>query len=103
MWALRYLAETEASRVASIDAECDSFTDATNFAGTTLTASKCNAEEAWSYGADTWSVSAGIQNVLDEKPALVDMDAGSNRLGRVTSSGYDQFGRTFFLTLTKAF
>jgi iron complex outermembrane receptor protein len=109
MWALRYLAETEASRVASIDAECDSFTDATNFAGTTLTASKCNAEEAWyndlsaSYGADTWSVSAGVQNVLDEKPALVDMDAGSNRLGRVTSSGYDQFGRTFFLTLTKAF
>lgn len=109
MWALRYLAGTHASRVASIDAECDSFTDATNFAGNDLTASKCNAEEAWyndlsaTYGADTWSLSAGISNVFDEQPALVDMDAGSNRLGRVTSSGYDQFGQTFFLTFTKAF
>ncbi len=109
VWSLRYIAETHASRVASIDAECNSFTDATNFAGTTLTASYCVAEEAWyndlsaTYSADTWSVSAGINNVLDEEPPLIDMDAGSNRLGRVTSSGYDQFGQTFFVTLTMGF
>ena len=109
IWSLRYLAETHASRVATIDAECDSFDDATNRVGVTPTASFCVAEEAWyndisaTYLADTWSVSAGINNVADESPPIVDMSAGSNRLGRVTSSGYDQFGQTFFLNLTLGF
>ncbi len=109
VWALRYLADTHASRVASIDAECDSFDDSTEIAGTTPTASVCTADEAWyndisaTYAADTWSVSAGINNVADEEPPIVDMSAGSNRLGRVTSSGYDQFGRTLFVNATFGF
>ena len=109
VWALRYLAETHASSVASIDAECDSFDDSTEIAGTTPTAAVCTAAEAWyndisaTYSGDTWSVSAGINNVADEEPPLVDMSVGSNRLGRVTSSGYDQFGRTLFVTLTMGF
>jgi iron complex outermembrane receptor protein len=106
---LRYLAETHASRVASIDAECDSFNDATNIAGTIPTASVCTAAEAWyndlsaTYGNDRWSVSAGVNNIFDKQPPLIDMSAGSNRLGRVTSSGYDQFGRTLFLGATVGF
>ena len=109
VWGLRYLSETHASDVASIDGECESFTDATNFAGTTPTASLCTADEGWyndlsaTYRADTWTVSGGVNNVFDEDPPLIDMDAGSNRLGRLTSSGYDQVGQTFFLNATKSF
>jgi iron complex outermembrane receptor protein len=109
VWGLRYLSETHTSDVASIDAECDSFDDSTSFAGTTPTASVCTADEAFyndlsaTYYADTWTVSAGVNNVFDEEPPLVDMSAGSNRLGRVTSSGYDQFGQTFFLNATMSF
>ena len=109
VWALRYLSGTQASTVASIDAECDSFDDSTEIAGTTPTAPVCTADEGWyndiaaTYSADRWSVSAGINNMFDEEPPIVDMSAGSNRLGRMTSSGYDQFGRTFFLTGTYGF
>ena len=109
VWALRYLAGTHASRVASIDAECDDFVDQTHFDLINPTASFCVAEEAWyndlsaTYQADSWTVSVGVNNVADEQPPLVDMDAGSNRLGRVTSSGYDQFGRTLFVTATFGF
>ncbi len=109
VWALRYISDTHASTVASIDAECDSFDDSTEIAGTTPTAPVCTAAEGWfndiaaTYSADRWSVSAGINNLADEEPPIVDMSAGSNRLGRVTSSGYDQFGRTFFVTATMGF
>jgi len=109
VWSARYIADTEASRVASIDAECDSFDDATNRAGNTPTASLCTADSAVyhdlsaTYHGDTWLVSAGMTNVADKQPPIVDMSAGSNRLGRVTSSGYDQFGRTFFVTATIGF
>jgi iron complex outermembrane receptor protein len=109
VWNLRYLSDTHASRVASIDAECDSFDDATSIAGTTPTASVCTADEAFyndfaaTYYADNWTVSLGVNNAFDEEPPIVDMGAGSNRLGRVTSSGYDQFGRTFFLNATTSF
>jgi iron complex outermembrane receptor protein len=109
VWALRYISDTHTSTVASIDAECDSFDDSTEIAGTTPTAPVCTADEGWyndlaaTYSADRWSVSAGVNNVADEQPPIVDMSAGSNRLGRVTSSGYDQFGRTFFVTATYGF
>ena len=108
-WLLRYMSGTHASDVAIIDAECDSFTDSTNIAGTTPTASVCTAASAWyndlsfSYFADTWVVTGGIKNIFDEEPPIIDMNAGSNRLGRVTSSGYDQFGRAFFMNATKTF
>jgi len=108
-WWLRYISGTHTSDVATIDAECDSFTDATNFAGSTPTASLCTADEAFyhdlsaTYLADTWTVSAGVRNVFDKEPPIVDMDAGSNRLGRITSSGYDQFGRSIYLNATKSF
>jgi iron complex outermembrane receptor protein len=110
-WLLRYLSKTRASDVATIDAECtdDDFTNPTNFAGMTPMRSLCTAGDRWyndftvSYFANTWVLSGGVKNAFDTKPPLVDMDAGSNRLGRLTSSGYDQFGRSFFLTGTKTF
>jgi iron complex outermembrane receptor protein len=108
-WLMRYISETQASDVASIDAECGIYTDSTEIAGNTPTASVCTADDAWyhdlslTYYADTWVVSGGIRNLFDDDPPIVDMDAGSNRLGRVTSSGYDQFGRSLFLNATKSF
>lgn len=46
---------------------------------------------------------AGINNVFDKQPPLISTALGSNRGNRVTSSGYDQIGRSFFFTLTGAF
>ena len=48
-------------------------------------------------------VTFGVNNMFDEDPATVSRGAGSNRLNRVTSSGYDQFGRSWFLNVTKGF
>jgi len=48
-------------------------------------------------------VSGGVNNLADEEPAYISQGAGSNRGGRITASGYDQFGRSYFLSLTKSF
>lgn len=111
-WVARFIDETTADAVArsAQGADCDNFQVRPDILDTTeATAAVCDADSAWyhdlsaTYTRDTWSVTGGIRNVADEQPPLIDDDAGSNRLNRVTSSGYDQFGRRFFVNVTKAF
>lgn len=56
-----------------------------------------------SYTADTWTMTAGARNILNKTPPLIDDGEGPNRNNAVTSSGYDFFGRTFFVTARKSF
>lgn len=53
---------------------------------------------ALSWARDQYSISAGINNLTDEKPPLIDDSEGPNRNNAVSSTGYDFFGRTFFVT-----
>ena len=75
---------------------------------TEATANVCDADSRWyndlsaTYAQDTWNVTAGIKNIADETPPLIARSAGSNRMNRVTSSGYEQYGRQFFLMFNKA-
>jgi len=57
------------------------------------------------YGSDSWSVSAGVNNLFDENPPIVRSvgGQGSNRNGAVTSSGYDLIGRSYFASLQFGF
>jgi len=50
------------------------------------------------YGRQAYSVTAGVSNLFDEDPPLIAIFSGPQRNNAVTSSGYDLFGRTFFLT-----
>lgn len=51
----------------------------------------------WTPSGD-FSTTAGIRNLADEKPAQVSTGLGNDRGGRMTGSGYDQVGRTYFLS-----
>ncbi|CAN5245352.1 TonB-dependent receptor [soil metagenome] len=107
LWIARYQSGTEAGREARLDADCGVFDDDLDLAGTVETTPLCSADSAVyhdfaaTYLRDTWAVSFGINNAFDEEPPLVNIGVGSNRANRITSSGYDQFGRSYFLTLTK--
>ncbi len=50
------------------------------------------------YTQDSFSISAGVNNIADKAPPLIDAGAGPNRLNAVSSSGYDFFGRSYFVT-----
>jgi len=50
------------------------------------------------YWKEAYSVTAGFSNLFDEDPPLIGPLTGPQRNNAVTSSGYDLFGRTFFLT-----
>lgn len=51
---------------------------------------------SWSDGQ--YAISAGINNLADKSPPLIDASEGPNRNNAVASTGYDFFGRTFFVT-----
>ena len=51
-----------------------------------------------SYAQDTWSATLGVTNVFDEDPPLIHSFEGPNRNNAVSASGYDFYGRTWFLT-----
>ena len=59
----------------------------------------------WSHNAsiayvqDDWVFRAGVQNVFNDAPPLTD----NNDLGSLAGIGYDVFGRTYFVNLTKQF
>ena len=57
------------------------------------------------YQADTWNMTVGLRNVLDEDPPLVDQNSFNPFLvGNVPAgTGYDILGRSLFLQLTKEF
>ena len=48
------------------------------------------------YNSDRFSLTAGINNVFDEEPPLIDQAAGPNRNNAVTSARYDLIGRSYF-------
>lgn len=110
-WLARFIDETTADSVArsAQGADCDNFIVSQGLDTTEATANVCDAASAWyhdlsaSYARDTWNVTAGIKNIADEQPPLIAREAGSNRMNRVTSSGYDQFGRQYFVNIVKAF
>lgn len=55
------------------------------------------------YKADKWSVTAGIRNTADAKPRTISQGA-YNRVGNAPLySGYDYFGRTYFVNVQKTF
>jgi iron complex outermembrane receptor protein len=56
-----------------------------------------------SYNGDTWLLTAGISNVFDEEPPLIDQAAGPNRNNAVTSAAYDNIGRSFFARFSISF
>ncbi|HEX7037182.1 MAG TPA: TonB-dependent receptor [Pseudomonadales bacterium] len=108
LWEARYLSSTHAGLDASLNADCDIFELDQGFVGSPNVKPDCSAASRWYhdvsatyYFDETFFITGGVNNVADTKPPLVSASAGSNRLNRVTSSGYDQFGRTYFLSLTK--
>jgi iron complex outermembrane receptor protein len=50
---------------------------------------------------DTLTVTAGVQNIFNERPPSVSSD--EFRVGTAALNGYDMVGRRFFLTLSKKF
>jgi len=111
-----YLSGTEADDDTAATQFCDVGVNASSnynpnnrLVGHPNTANVCSAPSAVyvdtsiSYNTDDFSATFGIQNVADKDAPLVDIAAGSNRGNMVTSSGYDLYGRTFFLTGTVRF
>lgn len=56
-----------------------------------------------SYDADMWSFSAGVNNITDEQPPLIDQGEGPSRMNMVVQSGYDLIGRRAFASITRRF
>ncbi|MBF7072403.1 TonB-dependent receptor [Glaciecola sp. MH2013] len=57
-----------------------------------------------SYGQDNWAVTAGIRNLFDRAPPLIDGDAGGFQQRNVPLGvGYDIFGRTVFASVAYSF
>lgn len=52
---------------------------------------------------DKYVLTFGVNNVTDQSPPLIDDSEGPNRNNAVTSSGFDLFGRTFFMNATVRF
>jgi iron complex outermembrane recepter protein len=55
------------------------------------------------YNSDNFSITAGVNNLLDEEPPLIAENAGPNRNNAVTSVRYDLIGRSYFLRFVVGF
>jgi len=55
------------------------------------------------YRGDDWSIVAGVANVFDTRPPLVDPGSVFSVSNIPVGNGYDLNGREFFLTVNKAF
>ncbi len=55
------------------------------------------------YAQDSYSISAGVNNISDRDPPLISRGAAPNRNNAVTSSGYDLIGRTIFVNARLGF
>jgi len=56
------------------------------------------------YRGDDWSVTGGVRNLTDKNPPIVSNGAGVNRVGNASLySGYDYFGRTYFVNFARDF
>jgi iron complex outermembrane receptor protein len=104
----RAFSGTGANDVTRINSLCDVFTENDEIGGTP-TQPICDAggiaywDTSVSYIQNNYDVTLGINNIFDRDPPRVNGTAGSNRANRVTSSGYDQLGRTIFLNATYRF
>jgi iron complex outermembrane receptor protein len=56
-----------------------------------------------SYGQDNWAVTAGMRNVFDEAPPLIDASNGGEIRNVPLGAGYDLFGRTVFASVNYTF
>lgn len=52
---------------------------------------------------DPFVITVGVNNLTDQDPPLIDDSEGPNRNNAVTSSGFDLFGRSFFMNTTIRF
>ena len=52
---------------------------------------------------DVWTLTAGVRNVFDEEPPLIDQSAGNARANIAVQSGYDLIGRRAFVNLSRRF
>lgn len=108
----RYISGTHADETTAETWACDRYTRSTDIlvnGERPLVQPICTAGGAFyldtsvTWSVDNMRISAGITNVLDKKPPLVSMFAGSNRSNMVTSSGYDLMGQGYFLNMTYSF
>ncbi|MET1255613.1 TonB-dependent receptor domain-containing protein [Aliikangiella maris] len=109
----RYLSATHANDTISTTIRCDEFVESAELVLSDGSRPRvqpiCEAGSAFYLDASvTWTqedlrLSFGVNNLLDKQPPLINMGAGSNRANRVTSSGYDQFGQTYFLNASYHF
>ena len=56
-----------------------------------------------SYDQDSWSFTAGISNLFNNEPPLIDQGEGPSRSNIVVQSGYDLIGRRAFFNVSKRF
>jgi len=104
-----YLSGTHAADDIRDTAKCDEYIKNEDLVGKPLTVPVCAADSAvyfntsLTYNGDDFLVTAGLKNIFDKAPELVDLTAGSNRGNMVTSSGYDLYGRSFFINATYRF
>ena len=55
------------------------------------------------YARDSWTITAGISNIFNNTPPLIDQGEGPSRANIVVQSGYDLIGRRAFINLSKSF
>ena len=55
------------------------------------------------YSADTWRVTAGVSNIFDKSPPLVDSSEVFSIANVPIGNGYDLLGRRFFVNARKSF
>ena len=55
------------------------------------------------YDGEAWTVTAGVRNLFDEEPPLVDQGEAFARTNIVTQNGYDLIGRRAFLNVQRRF
>ncbi len=82
----------------------EAFRDNPFFTGVQLTRDLDFVDPVWyhdvalTYSHDNYTLSAGVNNVADKEPPLIDNSEGPNRNNAVSSAGYDFVGRSYFVT-----
>ncbi|GGO16711.1 TonB-dependent receptor [Iodidimonas muriae] len=107
LWQARYIGQTEFDEDIQNPEEAPS--DNTDFVGSVLTFDDAVADRrlyndlSLSADFDLFALTFGVSNITDQDPPLIDSSEGPNRNNAVTSSGFDLFGRTFFMNATMRF
>lgn len=111
-WRTRYIDSFQQDNTDAITAPADQSTvaSACGILGATVgCADKDFGGSRWyndfslSYDHDSWSLTAGINNVFNTAPPLIDQGEGASRMNIVVQSGHDLIGRRAFFNITKRF